>query len=827
MKQTETAVARQQKPSKWVAIVSAALLLIAIIAMVLLGIVMPKSSIVAAPAGNFTSIALPNTAETDFYGATSQGLVVRMSNEGDVKISMDLVEYGEENGLDVGAKVESVQMEKGSDNIWAFTSNRYLFRMQEKNGKFEVLDYITLKDGLIALKEKNGFVYILERDVNFGWLKKFDLSKSFAEGPISSGHLYTPTQKGSTITLKHAKNLGVISFEIMERDGVEYAYIIHNDGLLRVATDGSQNKWRERYLAEYDAIYQQLYTMSYQTIYEVKAADYRAKTPNATEEAVHKYADEETRLELYNQATSLASDAIENKYNEVQSYNGENGELKLDASAFDKNLYNSYSTGGSSFRGCAYVEAEDKYYIVTQGYTVLVCDAGQDFSAYNSQRKFDLPLVIAETNITLPYSPQSQGAALLYDKTLNVGYVNYDNQQKVSRIDFNTMQLTSTMNLDFDIRSIMQCADGNQIFYMYMNPYEAASGAFIVRSATMERRGIQNTLEALQVVAGVLAVCAAIVLLFALLCLYKKGFTPKFMNVMQGFRKQWLIYLIILGTMSLVALFCFYPAIGSISLSFFDYTSERPVRLWNHFGHYKYIFTNDGALKEFGNMFIFLGSDLLIALLPPLIFAFFLTIMRNKKYSGLMRTLLFIPGIIPGVATTLLWREGIYGMRGAINGLLDWLNGAAVNPEINFLGSTENPAMVKWSLIMMGFPFVGSYLIFYGAMMNVPDSYYEAAELDGITVIKRFVFIDVPLIFAQIKYVFIMTFISSVQNFGRTYMTETGGAAGAQTPVHTMYNFVTSDNYGRASAYATVLFIFLFFATMINLRVQTKDNQVA
>jgi ABC-type sugar transport system permease subunit len=134
--------------------------------------------------------------------------------------------------------------------------------------------------------------------------------------------------------------------------------------------------------------------------------------------------------------------------------------------------------------------------------------------------------------------------------------------------------------------------------------------------------------------------------------------------------------------------------------------------------------------------------------------------------------------------------------------------------------------MIKWSLIMMGFPFVGSYLIFYGAMMNVPDSYYEAAELDGITVIKRFVFIDVPLILAQIKYVFIMTFIGSVQNFGRTFMTETGDA-GVKTPVHSMYLYVTGNNYGRASAYATVLFIFLFFATMINMRVQTKDNQVA
>ena len=226
-------------------------------------------------------------------------------------------------------------------------------------------------------------------------------------------------------------------------------------------------------------------------------------------------------------------------------------------------------------------------------------------------------------------------------------------------------------------------------------------------------------------------------------------------------------------------------------------------------------------------MFIFLFSDLFTALLPPLIFAFFLTIMRNKSYSALTRTLLFIPGIIPGLATTLLWKEGIYGISGVVNEFLSFIMGKDV--EIEFLASVENTSMVKWSLIMMGFPFVGSYLIFYGAMMNVPDSYYEAAELDGITVIKRFVFIDVPLIFAQIKYVFIMTFIASVQNFGRTYMTGTGGAHGAQTPVHTMYDAIMKNpaNYGLASAYATILFIFLFIATALNMRIQTKDNQVA
>ena len=59
-----------------------------------------------------------------------------MNDDGDVKASIDLVEYGKANGLDVGTRVETVQNEKGSTNIWVFTSNRYLFRMQGKKNNF-------------------------------------------------------------------------------------------------------------------------------------------------------------------------------------------------------------------------------------------------------------------------------------------------------------------------------------------------------------------------------------------------------------------------------------------------------------------------------------------------------------------------------------------------------------------------------------------------------------------------------------------------------------------------------------------------------------------
>lgn len=129
------------------------------------------------------------------------------------------------------------------------------------------------------------------------------------------------------------------------------------------------------------------------------------------------------------------------------------------------------------------------------------------------------------------------------------------------------------------------------------------------------------------------------------------------------------------------------------------------------------------------------------------------------------------------------------------------------------------------SLIMMGFPFVGSYLIFYGALMNVPSSYYEAAELDGCPLLKRMAMIDLPMISSQIKYVFILAFIQSVQNFGRVLMT-TDGQFGTNIPIVLMYKKLQAGDYGLSSAYATLMFLVLIVATVFNMKIKTEECDI-
>ena len=220
---------------------------------------------------------------------------------------------------------------------------------------------------------------------------------------------------------------------------------------------------------------------------------------------------------------------------------------------------------------------------------------------------------------------------------------------------------------------------------------------------------------------------------------------------------------------------------------------------------------------SFKNTLIFLVTDLLKALLPPILFAEFLLALRSKRTSYAIRVLMFLPGILPGVASMLVWADGIFGSSssGLLNGLI-----SAIVPSWVSQAWLMNNKTALTALIFMNFPWVGSYLIFFGAISGVDKEIYEAAKLDGCGWLRRMIKIDIPLIVPQIKYVFIQTFIGSVQNYTLILIT-TGGDYGTNTPALMMYfTTVVQKNYGVASAMGVVLLIFLMVATIINFKMQ-------
>ena len=333
-----------------------------------------------------------------------------------------------------------------------------------------------------------------------------------------------------------------------------------------------------------------------------------------------------------------------------------------------------------------------------------------------------------------------------------------------------------------------------------------------------EKLGSFSFFQKFQPYSITLTALTAVVLAAAILFLTEKG-EKKLREIGCKLNKSKRSYFYLLPTFALLLVFNYYPIVWGFSLAFQDYMPGIRADFVG-FQNFVTVLKDAQFWSGAGNMIIFLVTDLFKAILPPFLVAEVIHSINSKKTQYAARFIMFLPGILPGVAATLLWQDGIFGTEGAISQLFGAL-GVEELARFDWLGDERT---AKWALVFFGFPWVGQYLIYYGALRAVPDSIYEAAELDGFSWAERLVRIDIPMISAQIKYIFVTTFISSVQNFSRVFIT-TNGAFDTNIPALELYkNITTHQNYGVASAMGIILFLLIFGATLYNLRARKSES---
>jgi arabinogalactan oligomer/maltooligosaccharide transport system permease protein len=187
------------------------------------------------------------------------------------------------------------------------------------------------------------------------------------------------------------------------------------------------------------------------------------------------------------------------------------------------------------------------------------------------------------------------------------------------------------------------------------------------------------------------------------------------------------------------------------------------------------------------------------------------------------RVILFIPWAASSVAilTSLVWKF-FFQEQGTINQMLDvlfntkgpvWLN----NPLYAF-------GIIILVDIWYSYPFFMVAIL--GAMASIPNESYEAAEIDGASYWQQLRKITLPLIRPAILPALVLTSISAFQMFGTVWaITQGGPTAGAGKPgatelvlVYGYKQIFQSQNYGTATAFATIIFIMLFAAVLYSMR---------
>ncbi|MGB7340705.1 MAG: sugar ABC transporter permease [Phototrophicaceae bacterium] len=136
----------------------------------------------------------------------------------------------------------------------------------------------------------------------------------------------------------------------------------------------------------------------------------------------------------------------------------------------------------------------------------------------------------------------------------------------------------------------------------------------------------------------------------------------------------------------------------------------------------------------------------------------------------------------------------------------DWIAGPSV-------ALTTIMALAVWTT-------VGTLMVVYlAALQGIPSSVYEAAEIDGASGMDMFRFITLPLLSPTTFFVITVGLIGTFQVFDQIYVLQNDQTARTTTSVaYLVYATAfegTSPNLAEASAIAIVLFIIIFFATIL------------
>ena len=276
-------------------------------------------------------------------------------------------------------------------------------------------------------------------------------------------------------------------------------------------------------------------------------------------------------------------------------------------------------------------------------------------------------------------------------------------------------------------------------------------------------------------------------------------------------REALTFYALILPWLLGFFIFLAYPMGRSLYLSFTNYSLQAsPV--WVGLRNYERIFADPDFWQSLKVTFLYaLGSvpgSTIIALAIALVLA------QKLRGVNMWRTIFFMPSILSSIAVAILWLYVFRPEGGLLNVMLGWFG--IQGP--NWLNSEQwaLPALIIMSWWSVG----GQMVIYLAGIKGIPESLYEAAEIDGANGMQKFRFVTIPMLSPTIFFNVILAIIGALQVFDAGYVLTRGGPNDATLfyMVNLYERAFQLVQLGYASALAWILFIIIMVITLLVIR---------
>lgn len=255
-------------------------------------------------------------------------------------------------------------------------------------------------------------------------------------------------------------------------------------------------------------------------------------------------------------------------------------------------------------------------------------------------------------------------------------------------------------------------------------------------------------------------------------------------------------------------LFMIVPMGISLYYSFCSYDILSPP-VFTGLQNFKTMFADETFYKSIKVTFFFAFVSVPLSLLFALIVAMLL--LKSTKLTGFYRAAYYLPSIIGGsVAVAILWKR-MFATDGVINKLLQ---AVGINCTMSWLGNTKTAI---WVLIILAvWQFGSSMLIFLSSLKQIPQSLYEAANVDGANGISKFFRITLPLLTPTIFFNLVMQMINGFLAFTQSYII-TQGKPMNSTLFYTVYMYQQSFEFYNTGYGAALAWVMLAIIGLITL----------
>lgn len=277
--------------------------------------------------------------------------------------------------------------------------------------------------------------------------------------------------------------------------------------------------------------------------------------------------------------------------------------------------------------------------------------------------------------------------------------------------------------------------------------------------------------------------------------------------------------LMTLPSMAVISLFIIIPIIYSLYMSLHDWNIMYNIKDFIGFDNYKEVFSDDRFWNALKNTVIYTVAYVPILVIASLLLAAFI----NEKFigSGFFKSLFFIPAITSMAIIAIIFRFLLDGDIGYVSIMLRRMG-------FNVPDFLRDPSTAMGAVVLTSaWRWIGFYMvIFLSGFNSIPDSLYEAAEIDGAGKLRQFFSISIPLLMPTISFALITNLINSFQVFDPVYVMTKGGPM-FSTEVLVYYVYYMGFNVfdmGYASSMAFILFVIILLFTLLQLKGFTKSE---